>query len=116
MSDDPFFDRPHSIQETVERIKKNIETMPKPAIPADWERLEGTQRIRHKPSGCVFEWSHKNHVWRGRQTRMTVVNLLDCPPHMEPQDLKQIIGWANFIAALEVTTKPPRLGRLWDGA
>ena len=115
MSDDPFFDQPHTIRETVERIKHTIETMPKPAIPADWERLEGTRRVRHKPSGCVFEWSFKDHVWRGRETRMMVVNLLDCPSHLEPQDVKQITGWASFIAALE-TTKPPRLGGIWDSA
>ena len=115
MSDDPFFDQPHTIRETVERIKHTIETMPKRAIPADWERLEGTRRVRHKPSGCVFEWSFKHHVWRGRDTRMMVVNLLDCPSHLEPQDVKQITGWASFIAALEMT-KPPRLGGIWDSA
>ena len=77
MSDDPFFDQPHTIQETVERMQNTIETMPKPAIPADWERLEGTQRVRHKPSGGISEWSFKDHVWRGRQTRMKLVNMLD---------------------------------------
>jgi hypothetical protein len=114
--DDPFYSKPRTMKETVEHLKTTIEAMPKPAITADWERLEGTRRVRHKPSGCVFEWSFKDHVLRGRQTRMLVVNLLGCPSHLQPQDLRQITGWANFIAALEITTKPPRLDGLWDSA
>jgi hypothetical protein len=112
--DDPFYRQPRTIRETVEHIRTTIETMPKPAIPTDWERLEGTRRVRHKPSGCIFEWRFEDHLWRGRQTRMMHITLLDCPSHLEPHDVKQITGWANFIAALEVTTKPPRLGGLWD--
>jgi hypothetical protein len=112
--DDPFYHRPRTIKETVEHISETIEKMPKPAIAADWERLEGTRRVRHKPSGCIFEWSFKDHTMHGRETKMMIVKLLDCPSHLEPQDLKQITEWASFIAAVEATTKPPRLGAPWD--
>ena len=111
--DDPFYYWNRTIKETVEHIKKTIETMPKPAVTADWERLGGTQRVRHKPSGCVFEWSFKDQILWGRETKVMVVNLLECSSRLEPQELKQITGWASFIAAVEVTTKPPPMDGLW---
>jgi hypothetical protein len=99
--DDPFYKPRRTIKQTVEHIKKTIETMPKAAVTADWERLEESRCVRHKPSGCVFAWSFVDHVIRGRQTKMMVVNLVECPSDLGLQDLQQITEWANFIAAVE---------------
>lgn len=116
MSDDPFYAPRRTIKETVEHLKATLQTMPKPPIKADWERLDGMPQVRHKPSGCVFGWVFQDRVWRDRQTRMMVVNLLECPSILTPHELQQITGWAHSIAAFEVSTTPPRLGGLWDAS
>ena len=105
--DDPFYEPHRSIEETVQHLKRTLERSPKPMIAADWERLAGTRRARHKPSGCLFEWSFKDHVLHGRQTRLMVLNLLDCPHNIEPDELKQITGWAHLFAAIETASSLP---------
>jgi hypothetical protein len=107
ISDDPFYEPHRSIEETVQHLKKTLERLPKPMIAADWERLAGTQRVRHKPSGCLFEWSFKDSVFHRRQTRLMVLDLLDCPSNTEPNELKQITEWARLFAAIEATCSLP---------
>ena len=114
INDDPFYAPRRTIKETVEHIKSTLASLPKPMIPADWEILEGTRRIRHNPSGCLFEWTFKDHVWFGRQTRLKVVTLLDHPAHLDPQEVKQITGWASSAITMKLLTTPPRLGKPWD--
>ena len=107
--DDPFYEPRRSIGETVQHLKKTLERLPKPVIAADWERLAGTRRVRHKPSGCLFEWSFKDTMLHGRQTRLMVLSLLDCPSDTAPNELKQITEWARLFAAMETASSlPPR--------
>lgn len=105
--DDPFYESHRSIEETVQHLKKTLERLPKPATTADWETLAGTQRVRHKPSGCLFEWSLKDCVLRGGQGKLMMLNLLDCPSNIEPNELKQITESAGFFAQRETTSNPP---------
>ena len=100
LSDDPDFQPRRTIPEYIDYLKNLIETAPRPIVYADWQNGPGTKRIRHKPTGCTFEWSYEDWTFRGRPGRRLVMKLVEGPADIEPQKLRQIGNWASFFVTI----------------